>query len=143
MLRAPMSLEKMTYDAVTGMVICRSKMHAGLKRNFQVTSGAAWLELLCRHIPDRYEHALWATDRYWPCSAITVRELRVAAGHQLAADDDAALGEIDLLPDLPLYVPSRLRQGRRDELGAEVAFGEVFPAHPAPRSRLFVQAVLH
>jgi len=31
-------------------------MHAGLKRNFQVMSGAAWLELLCRHILDRYEH---------------------------------------------------------------------------------------
>jgi hypothetical protein len=54
MLRAPMSLQKMTYDAATGTVIYRSKMHAGLKRNFQVMSGAAWLELLCRHIPDRY-----------------------------------------------------------------------------------------
>lgn len=31
-------------------------MHAGLKRNFQVMPGAEWLELLCRHIPDRYEH---------------------------------------------------------------------------------------
>jgi len=36
MLRAPMSLQKMIYDAATGMVIYRSKMHAGLKRNFQV-----------------------------------------------------------------------------------------------------------
>jgi hypothetical protein len=56
MLRAPMSLEKMTYDAATGSVIYRSKMHASLKRNFQVMNGAQWLELLCRHIPDRYEH---------------------------------------------------------------------------------------
>jgi hypothetical protein len=56
MLRAPMSLEKMTYDAATGTVIYRSKMHAGLKRNFQAMPGAAWLELLCKHIPDRYEH---------------------------------------------------------------------------------------
>ena len=44
MLRAPMSLEKMTYDASSGTVIYRSKMHLGLKRNFQVMSGAAWLE---------------------------------------------------------------------------------------------------
>lgn len=51
----PMSLEKMSYDAETGTVICRSRMHAGLKRNFQVMPGAEWLELLCRHIPDRYE----------------------------------------------------------------------------------------
>jgi len=56
MLRAPMSLEKMSYDAATGTVIYRSKMHLGLKRNFQVMPGAEWLELLCRHIPDRYEH---------------------------------------------------------------------------------------
>jgi hypothetical protein len=36
MLRAPMALQKMAYDAATGTVIYRSKMHAGLKRNFQV-----------------------------------------------------------------------------------------------------------
>ncbi len=66
-LRAPMSLEKMTYDAATGSVIYRSKMHASLKRNFQVMSGAEWLELLCRHIPDRYEHLVryagWYSNR--------------------------------------------------------------------------------
>jgi len=55
-LRAPMSLEKMTYDPATGTVIYRSKMHVGLKRNFQLMSGAEWLALLCKHIPDRYEH---------------------------------------------------------------------------------------
>ena len=46
-----MSLAKMTYDAATGTVIYRSKMHLGLKRNFQVMPGAQWLALLCRHIP--------------------------------------------------------------------------------------------
>ena len=56
MLRAPPSLEKMTYDAKTGMVIYRSHMHKGLKRNFQLMPGAQWLEMLCRHIPDRFEH---------------------------------------------------------------------------------------
>lgn len=34
----------------------RSKMHLGLKRNFQVIPGAEWLELLCKHIPEHYEH---------------------------------------------------------------------------------------
>ena len=54
MLRAPMSLQKMTYDAATSMVIHRSKMHAGLKRNFQVMPGAAWLALLCKQeLPGR------------------------------------------------------------------------------------------
>ncbi len=41
---------KMTYDASSGMVIHRSKMHLGLKRNFQVMPGAEWLELLSKHI---------------------------------------------------------------------------------------------
>ena len=67
MLRAPMSLEKMTYDAQTGTVIYRSKMHLGLKRNFQVMPGAQWLELLLRHVPDRYEHLVryvgWYSNR--------------------------------------------------------------------------------
>ncbi len=36
MVRAPMSLEKMRYNPNTGTVIYRSKMHLGLKRNFQV-----------------------------------------------------------------------------------------------------------
>jgi len=40
MLRAPMSPEKMSYDATSGTVIYRSKMHLGLKRNFQVMPGA-------------------------------------------------------------------------------------------------------
>jgi hypothetical protein len=50
MLRAPMPLEKMTYDAATGAVIYRSKRHAGLKRNFQVMPGAEWPALCCKHI---------------------------------------------------------------------------------------------
>ena len=42
-------------------------MHPGLKRNFQVMPGAQWLALLCRHIPDRYEHLVryvgWYSNR--------------------------------------------------------------------------------
>ena len=46
MLRAPMSLAKMSYDAATGTVIYRSKVHAGLKHNSQVMPCAEWLEML-------------------------------------------------------------------------------------------------
>jgi hypothetical protein len=46
----------MTYLPETGMVVYRSRMHKSLKRNFQLMSGARWLALLCRHIPDRFEH---------------------------------------------------------------------------------------
>jgi hypothetical protein len=67
MLRAPLSLAKMCYDAASGTVIYRSKMHLGLKRNFQVMPGAEWLELLCKHIPDRYEQLVryrgWYSSR--------------------------------------------------------------------------------
>jgi len=39
----------------------------GLKRNFQVMPGAEWLALLCKHIPDRYEHLVryvgWYSNR--------------------------------------------------------------------------------
>ena len=66
MLRAPLSL-KMAYDAASGTVIYCSKMHLGLKRNFQVMPGAEWLELLCKHIPDRYEQLVrycgWYSSR--------------------------------------------------------------------------------
>ncbi len=70
-----MSLEKMTYDRATGMVIYRSKMHLGLKRNFQLMPGAQWLDLLCRHIPDRYEHLV----RYVGCYSNRVRGERAKA----------------------------------------------------------------
>jgi len=67
MIRAPMSLKKFTHDAATGSVNYRSKMHASLKRNFQVMSGAEWLKLLWLHIPDRYEHLVryvgWYSNR--------------------------------------------------------------------------------
>ncbi len=39
----------MTYDAATGTVIWRSKIHLGLKRNFQMMPGAQWPALLCKH----------------------------------------------------------------------------------------------
>ena len=47
-----------------------------------------------------------------------IRPLGLAPSDQLAADDDAALGEAHLLPDLQHLVPARLAQSRRDELGA-------------------------
>jgi hypothetical protein len=64
MLRAPFSLEKTTYDAASGTVIYGSKLHATLKRNFQVMPGVAWLELLCKHVPDRHEHMVRYYGRY-------------------------------------------------------------------------------
>ncbi len=36
MIRCPFALEKMRYDDKSGMVIYRSKLHATLKRNYQL-----------------------------------------------------------------------------------------------------------
>ena len=54
----------MTYDAASGAVIYRSRLHATLKRNFQAMPGVEWLELLCKHIPDRSEHMVRYYGRY-------------------------------------------------------------------------------
>jgi len=91
MLRAPMSLAKMSYDAATGSVIYRSKMHLGLKRNFQVMPGAQWLEMLCRHIPDRYDRrkSLWDEHlvRYVDWYSNRARAERAKAQKTQAAPD--------------------------------------------------------
>jgi hypothetical protein len=67
MLWAPFSLEKMSYEPVSGTVIYGSRMHKTLKRNFQIMSGADWLAQLCAHIPDRFEHLVryagWYSNR--------------------------------------------------------------------------------
>lgn len=87
MLRAPFSLEKMTYLPDTGMVMYRSHMHKGLKRNFQLMPGAQWLEMLCRHIPDRFEHLVryigWYSTR---CRGERARQAGPAAAVQAAED---------------------------------------------------------
>ena len=67
MLRAPFSLEKMSYDPDSCTVIYRSRMHKTFKRNFQIMHGADWLLQLCAHIPDRFEHLVryagWYSNR--------------------------------------------------------------------------------
>ena len=58
-----------------------------------------------------------------------VGPLALSAADQPAAHGDAALGEAHLLADLRHLVPPGLAQGGRDELGADVAFGEAFLVH--------------
>ena len=58
-----------------------------------------------------------------------VGSLALASAGQLAAYDDSALCEADLLADLRHLVPSDPAQGRSDELGADVAFAETFLVH--------------
>jgi hypothetical protein len=55
-----------------------------------------------------------------------VGALGLAAGDQPAADDDPALRKRNLLANLRQDIPTRLLDGGRDELGADVAFRERF-----------------
>ena len=45
----------------------RSKLHATLKRNFQILPGVKWLEMLLQHVPDRGQrlvrHYGWYSNR--------------------------------------------------------------------------------
>jgi hypothetical protein len=60
-----------------------------------------------------------------------VRLLGLAVRHQLAANDDAALGEIDLLAYLHHLVPAGPLDGGQDELRADIALGQSQLIHPA------------
>jgi len=67
MIRAPFSLNTTEYKAEQGVIVYRSKLHATLKRNFQILSGAKWLEMPLQHVPDRDEHLVryygWYSNR--------------------------------------------------------------------------------
>ena len=55
--------------------------------------------------------------------------LRLAARDQLAANDDSALGEKDLLPNLRHRIPAGLFYGGQDEFATNVSFGETTLVH--------------
>ena len=55
--------------------------------------------------------------------------LGLAAGHQLAAHDDAAFGEAHLPANLRGLIPAGLNDGGGDVLGADVGFAEVLLVH--------------
>ena len=56
MIRCPFAFNKISYDRKSGMVMCRSKLHATLMRNYQLMPALKWLRLLMNHMPDKYEH---------------------------------------------------------------------------------------
>ena len=56
----------------------RSKLHATLKRNFQIMPGAKWLERRLQHVPDPGEHLF----RYHGCYSNRARGMRAAGTAQ-------------------------------------------------------------
>jgi len=65
-------------------------MHLGLKRNFQVMPGAQWLALLCKNIPDRYEHLVGYVGGNVRCEA--PRRRGSDGGARAGTPDRAPLG---------------------------------------------------
>lgn len=58
-----------------------------------------------------------------------VSPLVPGAGMELTTHNHPTLGEGELFPDLGGNIPARLLQCRRDELGADIAFGELLLVH--------------
>ena len=51
-LRNPFSVEKMTLESPTDMVIYRSRLNAKINRNFEVFTATDFLIAITQHIPD-------------------------------------------------------------------------------------------
>jgi hypothetical protein len=58
LLRAPFSLQKITWNEKTATVIYRSGHNWKTKRNFEVFSATDFLAAAVEHIPDRYHHTI-------------------------------------------------------------------------------------
>ncbi len=86
--RCPFALEKMRYDDKSSMVIYRSKLHATLKRNYQLMPALKRLRLLMNHIPDKWvTRATCLRYRENPIvvpSAYDAWDLRASAVHRRA-----------------------------------------------------------
>ena len=52
-LRNPFSVEKMTLESPTDMVIYRSRLNAKINRNFEVFTATDFLAAITQHIPDK------------------------------------------------------------------------------------------
>src|ERR1700731_3300994 len=69
--------------------------------------------------------------------------LRLTTGDQLSADDNAPLGEGDLLADLHHPVLARAFHGGAYELGADIALAEVCFVHTIRYGRLLTSSRTH
>ena len=82
------------------------------------------VESLLHAITNRVHVVLGFNDRNGKIGLVVqdvIGLLALAPADQLAAHDDAALGETDLAANLRSLVPAGLAQGWRDVLGADIA----------------------
>ncbi len=64
LLRAPLSLEKMSWNATTRTVLYRSARSWHTKRNSEIFSGPDFIAALSEHIPDKYAQTIRYYGRY-------------------------------------------------------------------------------
>jgi hypothetical protein len=80
--RAPVSLERLTFNEKTGYVVYRSKFNPRTNSNFVAEDATAFLAELCSHIPPPYLHLVRYFGRY---SASARRALQAPEPDALAA----------------------------------------------------------
>src|ERR1700730_6588610 len=102
--------------------------------------GRCVIEGLLHAIADAVVIVLGLDDRDRDVRLVVENEvglLGFATADKLAANDDAAFGEIDLLADLQQIVPAGALKRGQDEFRADIAFGEPPLVHfPLPFNSL-------
>ena len=90
-VHASFSSEKIRYVEKTNCVMCKSRLHQGKKRNFEVLDAIEFLHRVCLHIPGHYE----ALIRYYGHYANAARGKR----KKLGLEDQLQIKIIDDAPN--------------------------------------------
>ena len=126
------SVREASFSALMPGAVVKDKPVAVGRENKRDIEGDSIVEGLLHAVADAVVVVLGLDDGDRNIGLVikdVVGALGLAARYQFAADDDAPLGESDLLADLHHPVPARAFDGGTDELGADVALAEVFLVH--------------
>ena len=103
------------------------------------------VERLLHPVADAVVVVLRLDDGDWDIGLVikdVIGAFGLAAGNELSPDDDASLGESDLLTDLHHPVPPRSFHRGANELGADIALAEVFLVHVGVPPVRFFRGIL-
>jgi hypothetical protein len=109
LLRAPFSLEKITYNAESGSVLCRSERHWRTKRNFEVSSTPQFIAALLDQIPRKGAPQVRYYGRYSPYPHPRDEPIRFRAEVMEPGEDFDQTGFE--LPAAPQVAPADSGQG--------------------------------
>ena len=97
-LRNPFSVEKMTLESPTDMVIYRSRLNAKINRNFEVFTATDFLAAITQHIPDKGAQMV----RYYGWYSNKMRGVR-----QRGLPPELVFHRPGVAPPPPLKLPSK------------------------------------